>query len=60
MGAVGRVVLDPHGARTRMVVEIVCSSEDHLKQFVRMGVANGTAQTLDNLVARIAERAKVG
>ena len=37
-----------------MVVEIRCTSAEHLAQFVQMGVAKGTADTMDNLVARAA------
>ena len=59
MGAVGRVILESRAARTRMVVEITCANEAHLKQFVQMGVANGTARTLDNLVGHIGKQAKV-
>jgi uncharacterized protein YndB with AHSA1/START domain len=49
MGATGRVVLQEVGGTTRMTVEIVCQSASHLEQFTRMGVAAGTARTLDNL-----------
>jgi uncharacterized protein YndB with AHSA1/START domain len=49
-GATGRVMLAEQAAGTRMTVEIVCGSPDHLAQFVGMGVAAGTSQTLDNLV----------
>ena len=51
MGAEGRVRLNAIPDGTRMVVEIICSSPEHLQQFVQMGVAAGTSQTLDNLVA---------
>src|SRR3954471_19156318 len=51
MGATGRVILQDVGGSTRMSVEIVCQSASQLKQFVGMGVAVGTAQTVDNLVA---------
>jgi uncharacterized protein YndB with AHSA1/START domain len=49
LGATGRVILqeEPHG--TRLTVEIECTSSEHLEQFLKMGVADGTAQTLDNL-----------
>ena len=53
MGAEGRVNLDSEGQGTLMRVEIVCSSPEHLEQFVGMGVAVGTSQTLDNLVAHL-------
>ena len=48
----------PIGEETEMVVEIRCTSAEHLAQFVQVGVADGTAQTVDNLVPR-AERATV-
>ena len=52
MGATGRVLLRiAAGGGTHMVVEIACQSADHLEQFVKMGVADGTSRTLDNLVA---------
>jgi uncharacterized protein YndB with AHSA1/START domain len=50
MGAIGRVVLTKGGTGTRMVVEIVCASAQQMEQFAKMGVAAGTARTLDNLV----------
>lgn len=54
MGAEGRVLLEPSGAGTAMMVEIACANAEHLRQFVAMGVAAGTSQTLDNLVASLA------
>ena len=57
MGADGRVKLAPFGQGTLMTVEIVCVSPEHLDQFVNMGVAVGTSQTLNNLVAHL-ERAR--
>ncbi|HEY9217632.1 MAG TPA: SRPBCC domain-containing protein [Phenylobacterium sp.] len=60
MGSVGRVLLEPRGAGTHMTVEITCTSQAHLQQFVEMGVATGTAQTLDNLVARMNEAGSRG
>jgi uncharacterized protein YndB with AHSA1/START domain len=50
MGAEGRVTLAESGDGTAMTVEIVCANEAHLRQFVAMGVADGTSRTLDNLV----------
>ena len=50
-GAEGRVSLTPDGDGTQMIVEIICSGPEHLKQFMQMGVADGTSRTLDNLVA---------
>ena len=55
-GAEGRVTLEPQTGGTLMTVEIVCVSPDHLEQFVRMGVAAGTSQTMDNLGSHL-ERA---
>ena len=52
---VSTVTFQPLGEETEMVVEIRCSSAEHLAQFVQRGVADGTARTVDNLVAR-AER----
>ena len=50
MGADGSVVLMPQGHGTRKVVEITCGSVERLEQFVKRGIADGTAQTLDNLL----------
>jgi uncharacterized protein YndB with AHSA1/START domain len=50
LGATGRVILQEEPQGTRLTVEIQCASREHLEQFVKMGVADGTAQTLDNLV----------
>ncbi len=52
-GAIGTVALEANGDGTRMTVEIVCSSAEHLKQFVAMGVAAGTSQTMDNLARHL-------
>jgi uncharacterized protein YndB with AHSA1/START domain len=57
MGAEGRVILEPAGGGTAMIVEIACASEEHLRQFVALGVAAGTSQTMDNLVAHLAAAA---
>lgn len=48
-GATGKVMLAERAGGTRMTVEIVCRSPEHLAQFVTMGVAAGTSRTLDNL-----------
>jgi uncharacterized protein YndB with AHSA1/START domain len=51
MGAsTGRVLLQDVDGGTRMTVEIVCGSAEHLDQFLKMGVDGGTTKTLDNLV----------
>lgn len=57
MGAEGRVMLEPADGGTAIIVEIACASEAHLQQFVAMGVAAGTSQTMDNLVAHLASAA---
>ena len=54
MDAIGRVMLADHDGGTRMTVEIVCRSDEHLDDYIRLGVANGTSMTLDNLVAHLA------
>jgi uncharacterized protein YndB with AHSA1/START domain len=58
MGAVGSVVLEEGGGITRMTVEIKCSTREQLDQFVKMGIAQGTATTLDNLVAVVRDAAQ--
>jgi uncharacterized protein YndB with AHSA1/START domain len=50
-GARGKVMLEQLSEGTRMTVEIACRSSEHLEQFVAIGVAAGTSQTLDNLQA---------
>src|SRR5919112_264938 len=50
LGATGQVMLEEEQQGTRLTVEIECASREHLEQFLKMGVADGTAQTLDNLV----------
>lgn len=49
-GAMGKVMLAESAGGTQMKVEIACRSAEHLAQFVAIGVAAGTARTLDNLV----------
>jgi len=49
MDAIGRVLLVETGDVTQMTVEIVCNSTEHLEHYVKLGVANGTAKTCDNL-----------
>lgn len=53
MGALGTVRLEASEGATRMTVTIRCSSAEHLEQFVKLGVAEGTDRTLDNLVAYV-------
>lgn len=57
MGSTGRVVLSEDGSGTRMLVEIICRSAEQMEQFAKMGVATGTARTLDNLVGYVGGRA---
>ena len=58
MDAIGRVLLDELDGGTLMTVEIVCTSAEHLEHYIKLGVANGTSRTCDNLVAFIdAQRA---
>jgi uncharacterized protein YndB with AHSA1/START domain len=56
LGAVGTVLFEGRGAKTRMTVTIRCASAEHLEQFVKVGVDAGTNQTLDNLVAYLETR----
>ncbi len=42
--------------RPEMTVTIRSSGPEHLEQFVKLGVADGTARTLDNLVTYVAPR----
>ena len=49
MGAVGTVLVEADDAGSRLTVLIKCASAEHLAQFVKLGVADGTARTLDNL-----------
>jgi uncharacterized protein YndB with AHSA1/START domain len=58
MGALGTVRLDAvDRGGTQMTVTIRCSGPEHLEQFVKLGVADGTDRTLDNLVAHVATKA---
>mgnify|MGYP003379352566 CR=1 FL=1 len=50
LGSVGTVTLEAQGNVTRMSVTIRCASQEHFEHFIRLGVASGTDQTLDNLV----------
>ena len=53
MGSLGTVTLTESAEGTHMVVEIICATDEQLEQFLKMGVATGTSQTLDNLVAHL-------
>jgi uncharacterized protein YndB with AHSA1/START domain len=57
MGAVGTVRLEGDRGKTNMTVTIRCASAEHLEQLVSFGVAAGTDQTLDNLVAHVTKKA---
>ena len=54
LGAAGTVHLADDAGGTAMTVSIRCASAEHLAQFVALGVADGTARTLDNLAAHVA------
>ena len=56
MGATGRVILRSVADKTHLMLEIECSSAEHLEQYLKMGVDVGTSQTLDNLVAYMRRR----
>jgi len=57
MGAIGCVLLDGDDRATRLLVEIQCRSHEHLQQFLKAGIDQGTSRTLDNLVAHLRARA---
>lgn len=57
IGALGRVLLQDVAGQTHMTVEIECESAAQLEQYLKMGVDTGTAQTLDNLVTYVRDRA---
>lgn len=50
LGSIGTVRLENEHSKTRMTVSIRCTSAQHLEQFLKLGVHEGTARTLDNLV----------
>ncbi|MFZ5441340.1 MAG: SRPBCC family protein [Myxococcota bacterium] len=54
MGARGVVSLAPHARGTLMKVSITSPDAAHFEHFVKLGVHQGTAVTLDNLVRRFA------
>jgi uncharacterized protein YndB with AHSA1/START domain len=57
LGAVGTVLLESRGGNTHLSVTIRCTSAEHFEQFVKLGVDEGTARTLDNLVAYLQKAA---
>jgi uncharacterized protein YndB with AHSA1/START domain len=48
-GVIGTIVFNGDGEQTQLVVTIECASEAERDQFLRMGIAVGTARTLENL-----------
>jgi len=50
LGSLGTVQLESTNGSTDMTVSIRCGSAEHLEQFLKLGVHEGTALTLDNLV----------
>jgi uncharacterized protein YndB with AHSA1/START domain len=48
-GLIGTILFNGDGEQTRLVVTIECASEAERDQFLRMGIAVGTARTLENL-----------
>ncbi len=56
LGARGTVRLESKGSMTHMTVSIHCASTEHLEQFLKLGVDEGTARTLGNLVEYLADR----
>ncbi len=58
LGAIGRVMLTSVDGLTVLTVTIQCSSPEHLQQFLQGGVDQGTAMTLNNLVAYLGDCAK--
>jgi uncharacterized protein YndB with AHSA1/START domain len=48
-GLIGTIVFNADHKRTQLVVTIECKSEAERDQLLRMGIAVGTARTLDNL-----------
>jgi uncharacterized protein YndB with AHSA1/START domain len=58
MGAVGTVQLEVAAGTTQMTVTIRCASAEHMEHFVKLGVADGTDRTLDNLGGWLARQRK--
>jgi len=50
LGSAGTIDFERVPEGTRMRVAIRCASHEHLQHFVKLGVAEGTDRTLDNLV----------
>ncbi|MFO0675765.1 MAG: SRPBCC domain-containing protein [Polyangiaceae bacterium] len=51
LGSVGTVSIEKRGGKTHLHVSIRCASAEHLAQFQKIGVDQGTNVTLDNLAA---------
>lgn len=49
MGTSGELTFVADGTQTLMNLVMTCSSAEHLEQFLKMGIAEGTARTFDNL-----------
>jgi DNA-binding transcriptional ArsR family regulator/uncharacterized protein YndB with AHSA1/START domain len=56
MGAVGTVAIRATADGSFLTVEIKCPSREHFETFAKVGVHQGTSQTLDNLVAFLRAR----
>ena len=54
-GLIGTIIFIEDGTRTRVVVNIECKSEAERDQLLRMGIAAGTARTLDNLAGYLSD-----
>ena len=57
MESTGRVILETVGGKTRLTVTIECGTAARLEEYLKMGVADGTTRTIDNLVAHVREHA---
>lgn len=55
MESTGRVILETVGGKTRLTVKIECGTAARLEEYLKMGVGDGTARTIDNLVAYVRE-----
>lgn len=59
MGALGTVLLVEQNGGSHMTVTIQCGSDEHFNMFVKLGVADGTARTLDNLVEHMQRKGQL-
>ena len=53
MGTRGELTFVADGTHTLMTLVMTCGSAEHLEQFLKMGIAEGTARTLDNLAVYV-------